>query len=217
MMPLTAHTPKPLLEVKGKSLICHHLNRLAEQGFKDIVINVAYLGQQIIDQVGSGTELGLNIRYSDESNIGVLETAGGIRNALSLIRHEQFICLNADIWTDFNFMSLLNDTKTDKTHKRTIVLTANPQHNPDGDFCLDQDSMLIKNPDGTAKTSYTFSGIGLYSKNDFNNLSVKKQALAPILRTWAAQNELYGIVHNGIWYDIGTPERLDEINQLRIL
>jgi len=218
MMPLTEKQPKPLLKVGTRSLIEHHINRLAELGFKNIVINIAYLGEHIVNALGNGSRWGVDIHYSDETAMGALETAGGIHNALDLIKSSHFLCLNADIWTNFNFASLLTHFNTKQDNSATIVLVENPEHNLAGDFCLHPHSQTVSrksrfdslSPD---YKSYTFSGIGLYNKQDFTHLNAGKHPLAPLLKSWCDKNVLSGIIHSGQWHDIGTPARLDDINQ----
>jgi len=206
MMPLTRNTPKPLLKIGDHTLIEHHLIRLKAQGFHHIVINIAYLGKQIREKLGDGSHFGLSITYSDEADTGALETAGGIKAALHLIRSNTFIVINADIWTDFNFASLL--TPLEKPVR--LVMINNPTHNPLGDFGLSEAGLLTNQ--NTNK--FTFSGIGLYKKSLFENLKSGKQALAPIFRSLINENNIEGIKFDGQWHDIGTPERLDEINRL---
>jgi MurNAc alpha-1-phosphate uridylyltransferase len=197
MRPLTEHTPKPLLKVRNISLIEHHLIKLADLGFKNIVINTAYLGFKIQEQLGSGKKFGLRIEYSDESDTGALETAGGIKKALPLISSDVFLSINADIWTDFDFTLML--TPLSKTGR--IALVPNPSHNPDGDFLLE----------GSNK-SLTFSGIAVYRKNLFEELPKGKQALGPILKKMVIENELDTMLLNAKWTDVGTPERLEKLN-----
>jgi len=208
MRPLTDTTPKPLLEVDGKSLIVYHLERLSKLGFKDIVINIDHLGQQIIDKLGSGKELGLNIQYSDERKTGALETAGGIQKALGLIKHPNFLCLNADVWTDFNFLDLI------KLPTPSITLVENPEHNLNGDFTFNSKNSLAKKiGNSTVEKTFTFSGIGYYQTKDFLNLPSGKTKLAPVLFEWADESKLAAIIHEGEWLDIGTPQRLENLNQ----
>jgi len=132
MLPLTEQTPKPLLKIGEHALIEHHLFRLADLGFKNIVINIAYLADQISLALGDGSRYGLHIHYSDESASGALETAGGLKNALPLIKSDPFITVNADIWTDFDFTQLL--LKSPESAR--LVMTENPPQHPDGDFVL---------------------------------------------------------------------------------
>lgn len=211
MRPLTEHTPKPLLKVGELSLIEHHLKKISQHGFKDVIINVAYLGQQIIDKLGDGEKYNLNIQYSNEKNTGALETAGGIRNALHLIKHPHFICVNADVWTDFDYSVLLENFNLNPK-SNTLVLVKNPSHNLDGDFSFNKVSRKIENKD-KLNTTFTFSGIGLYNKRDFEHLKIEKSPLAPLLRQWINENKLDGLVYSGIWIDIGTPDRLKELNK----
>ncbi len=198
MRPLTNHTPKPLLKVGGKPLIVWHIERLKSAGFINIVINVAYLGQQIIDYLGDGSRYGVHISFSDEQNEGALETAGGIIKALPLLS-DTFLVVNGDVWTDFSFDSSFTLTQNSLAH---LVLIANPEHNLQGDFCLD----------GTQE-KYTFSGIGYYSKKMFKDVNYGKQSLAPLLFKAIAKNMLTTEYFSGVWHDIGTPERLESVNQ----
>jgi len=198
MRPLTNHRPKPLLEVGGKPLIVWHIEQLKEAGFTEIIINVAYLGQQIIDYLGDGSCLGVNIVISDEQTEGALETAGGILKALPLLS-ETFLVVNGDVWTDYQYKK---DFKLPKNILAHLVLVNNPEHNPSGDFYL------------TGKDEkYTFSGIGYYSKSFFEGLSYGKQALAPLLFSSIDRGEITTEHHRGVWHDIGTPERLSTIDE----
>ena len=197
MRPLTNHTPKPLLEIGGKPLIVWHIERLRDAGFIDIVINVAYLGQQIIDYLGNGSRYGVKITFSDEQNEGALETAGGIVKALPLLS-DTFLVVNGDVWTDYAFD---NDFALASTSLAHLVLIDNPVHNLKGDFLLDE-----------KEEKYTFSGIGYYSKEMFKDLTYGKQGLAPILFNAVKKNSLTTEYFSGVWYDIGTPERLEYLN-----
>ena len=212
MLPLTENTPKPLLKVGDLSLIEHHLVRLEQQGFKNIVVNIAYLGEQIRNTLGDGSQYGLNINYSDEADTGALETAGGLKAALPLINSDPFIVVNADIWTDFDFSKLLK--KSLPQHAR-LVMIPNPPHNPNGDFGIsntkNEDFFLLNNDKNSKRLTY--SGIGLYSKSMFMDIEKGKQALGPILRNLCDQQEIEALAHDGEWKDIGTPERLEEIRQ----
>lgn len=208
MLPLTETTPKPLLKIGSDTLIEHHLRRLKQQGFEDIVINIAHLAKQIPEHLGSGARYGLRIQYSDESSTGPLETAGGLHNALPLISSNPFLCINADIWTDLDFRSLL----TELTVAGRLVVVANPCHNPNGDFAIDNSEMLTSKETAN-QTKKTYSGVALYKKELFDGLKPGKHALAPIFRQLIAQYQLEGTHYSGVWNDIGTPERLAELNQ----
>jgi MurNAc alpha-1-phosphate uridylyltransferase len=198
MRPLTNHRPKPLLEVGGKPLILWHIERLKASGFTDIVINVAYLGQQIIGYLGDGSRFGVNITFSDEQSEGALETAGGIVKALPLLS-ETFLVVNGDVWTDFSYD---NEFELKKGYLAHLILVDNPEHNPKGDF------FLIN-----SKERYTFSGIGYYSKKMFNHLEYGKQALAPLLFDAVDSKQLTTQYYRGAWHDIGTPERLEYLEK----
>ena len=199
MRPLTDHTPKPLLEVGGKPLIVWHIERLKEAGFTQIVINVAYLGQQIIDYLGNGSQYGVSIEFSDEQTEGALETAGGIVKALPLLS-ETFLVVNGDVWTDYKFD---NNFKFSKNNVVKLILVDNPEHNLKGDFYLSD-----------SENKYTFSGIGYYSKKMFEELKYGKQALAPLLFHAVDKEVLTSELHEGMWHDIGTPKRLYELDNL---
>lgn len=221
MQPLTDHTPKPLLRVGKYSLIEHHLRRIAQQGFKHVVINIAHLASQIPQALGNGDQYGLSIQYSDESNGGALETAGGLKNAMPLIQSDPFIVINADIWTDFDNRHLLRSP----LEYARLVMVDNPSHHSDGDFVL-LDNGLLSDPciqarepaetDHKTQTApplprLTFSGIAIYRKRVFDSLSSGKQALAPIFRQLIAEGKLEGLKFSGEWRDIGTPERLEQL------
>ena len=199
MRPLTDHTPKPLLEVGGKPLIVWHIEQLKKAGFTDIVINVAYLGQQIIDYLGDGSKYGVNIVFSDEQNEGALETAGGIIKALPLLT-ETFLVVNGDVWTDYSYVHPFKLLEDNFAH---LVLVENPEHNLEGDFFLSK-----------TDEKYTFSGIGYYSKNLFENLGYGKASLAPLLFEFIEKQKITTEYYAGIWHDIGTPQRLKILGDL---
>jgi MurNAc alpha-1-phosphate uridylyltransferase len=203
MRPLTDHTPKPLLKAAGKPLIEHTIEQLVAAGFNDIVINHAHLGLQIEDRLGNGNQLGANINYSPEGE-QALETAGGIINALHLLGDEVFLVVNGDIATDFAFAELQNQA-VDLAH---LVLTDNPEHHPKGDFGLDKSGLVIANN----SKQFTFSGIGLYRPELFNNIPAGPCKLGPILRQAIANGRVSGQKMDGFWMDIGTPERLQELD-----
>ena len=208
MLPLTENTPKPLLRIGTRSLIEHHLYRLRGQGFRDVVINTAYLGEQISDHLGNGERYGLSINYSDESASGPLETAGGLFKALPLIKSDPFLVVNSDIWTDCDFAALLSPL--DKCGR--LVMVENPGHNSSGDFALSSDGLVVKAGADDGET-LTFAGIALYHKQMFEGLKEQKLALRPVFEELITKQELYGIRHTGTWSDVGTPERLNELNQ----
>jgi len=195
MRPLTDILPKPLLEVHGKALIIYHIEKLARNGFKSIVINIAHLGYKILEALGDGSKWGVELIYSDEQDIGALESAGGIVKALPYLG-EKFLVVNADVWCDIEY-DAKHDLKDSLAH---LVLVTNPEHNPDGDFFFND-------------AKYTFSGIGYYDAKMFANLKVEKLALAPLLRTNIEKDKISFELYKGIWKDVGTPQRLNELNK----
>lgn len=202
MRPLTDRTPKPLLRVGDKRLIEHLLIALRRADIRDIVINHAHLGEQIVRELGDGARLGVRIEYSHEAE-GGLETGGGIFKALPLLGSDPFLVVNGDIWTDFPFASLPRTLDGDGY----LVLVDNPPQHPHGDFALDGDVVLPSGP-----TQYTFSGIGVYRRALFAECIPGKFPLAPILRAAMARRRIHGRVYRGIWNDVGTPERLRQLN-----
>lgn len=199
MRPLTNNTPKPLLEVGGKPLIVWHIEQLKNAGFENIVINVAYLGEQIINYLGDGSRFGVKIVFSDEQNEGALETAGGIVKALDKLT-DTFLVVNGDVWTDYTYVK---NFKLEENTLAHLILVENPEHNPSGDFLLT----------GTEE-KYTFSGIGYYSKKLFAGLSYGKAPLAPLLFKGIDNHQITTAYHAGSWHDIGTPERLKLLNKV---
>ena len=203
MRPLTDHTPKPLLKVGGKPLIVWHLERLAAAGFKDIVINHAHLGAQIEAALGNGAPWGLSIKYSPEKT--ALETAGGIANALPLLGDEPFLVVNGDTFIEIDF-AFLHLKINMLAH---LVLIDNPPQHLQGDFAI-QDGML-KN---TGIQMLTFSGVGVYHPDLFADIvSGEPAKLAPLLRKAIDNNAATAQYYQGIWHDIGTPERLKNLDE----
>ncbi len=198
LRPLTDHTPKPLVQVGKLRLIEYHLVNLKRAGFKDIVINIAWLGQKIMDTLGNGSRYGLHILYSNENN-AALETGGGIFNALHLLG-EQFLVVNGDVWTDYPFEKLLHKELTTLAH---LVLVNNPEHNPAGDFFLQKDKLITQ---GTH--ALTYSGIGIYRADFFKDCQAQAFPLAPLIRQYITEDNISGEHYKGDWHDIGTLERL---------
>ncbi len=205
MRPLTDHTPKPLLQAAGKSLIEYHLIALAQSGFKRVVINHAYLGQQIENKLGDGSRYGLDILYSSEPE-GGLETGGGIHHALPLLGDSPFLVINGDIWTDYPLSPSISLEPNTLAH---LILVDNPPHNLEGDFSLSEDNRLHDK----AGPRLTFSGIGLYHPDLFKQQKSGRFALAPLLREAMLANQVTGEHYRGQWADIGTPQRLRELDQ----
>ena len=207
MRPLTDHTPKPLLSVGGKPLIVWHLERLANAGFGDVVINHAHLGKQIEAVLGDGAQFGLSIRYSPEPP-GALETAGGIAQALPLLGNDRFLVINGDIFCDWDVAQALAIAAIGGNDLAHLVLVPNPPHHPRGDFALEAGRCLraaATNP----SPLFTFSGIGIYSPELFADVTLRQPAkLAPLLIEAMASHRVAGSLHSGKWTDVGTPERL---------
>jgi MurNAc alpha-1-phosphate uridylyltransferase len=218
MRPLTNHTPKPLLEVAGKPLIVWHLEKLKQAGFNEVIINIAWLGEQIPAALGDGSAFGLTIQYSDERDEGALETAGGIVKALDLFEQQPFLVISGDVWCDYDLSAPVSFNKNDLAH---LILVTNPKHHPKGDFaCVD----ARVSQQGNMK--YTFSGIGYYQPELFIPLRdhikqgkiPKQQPIGALLRKTMDKGQVSGEYFAGDWRDIGTPERLSTLdNDLRTL
>lgn len=204
MRDLTDERPKPLLEVHGRSLIAHQIARLRAGGFDDLVINIGYHGELIRAHLGDGAAHGVRIAYSVEPP-QAYGTGGGILAALPLLGDAPFLALGADVWCDFplDHLRAAPARGDDLLH---LVLVANPHHHPAGDFALD--AGRLRN-DGAARL--TFSGIGVYRPALFAGLAPGRFELAPLLRAAADDNRASAQCHDGLWRDIGTPERLAEI------
>jgi N-acetyl-alpha-D-muramate 1-phosphate uridylyltransferase len=226
MLPLTAHTPKPLLQVGGLSLIEHQILKLRANGFTEFVINHAWLGAQIETALGDGSRYGVRIQWSREAE--PLETAGGILQALPLLGTEPFMIVNADIWTDYPFASLRNKLNSgDLAH---LVLVPNPEHHRKGDFALDSQLYLqlphLQLPLASTgsepaqssiyNSTYTYSGIAVYSPALFAGVTEKIYPLLPLLKRAIAEHRASGECFAGQWLDVGTPERLQWLdNKIR--
>lgn len=207
MRPLTDATPKPLLQVGGLPLIEYHLRRLAVAGFNDIVINVSHLAQQIIDYCGDGGRWGVSISYSPEA--APLETAGGILQALPLLGQAPFLVVNGDVWTDFPFDTLA-DWPLRPEERAHLVFVDNPPQHTHGDFLLAQLGWVEARPEGVK--GLTYAGIGVYSPDFFAGIRPGKLALRPLLDDAIAARQLGGQYHGGRWEDVGTPERLYQLD-----
>jgi MurNAc alpha-1-phosphate uridylyltransferase len=204
LRPLTLTTPKPLLEVGGKPLIVWHIEALKRAGVTQIVINTAWLGHKLVDALGNGDTFGVEIDWSHESE--PLETAGGIQKALPLLGSEPFILVNGDVWTRFDFASLVN--KKLGNDMGYLLLVKNPSQHPNGDFALANDRISQQ-----GKTKLTFSGISLLSPQLFESLPAGKAPLAPILRQAIDSDLVGGECIQDHWVDVGSIERLAELDQ----
>ncbi|WP_445180709.1 N-acetylmuramate alpha-1-phosphate uridylyltransferase MurU [Pseudomonas sp. McL0111] len=205
MRPLTLTTPKPLVRAGGVPLIEYHLRALAVAGFKEIVINLAWLGQQIEDYLGDGSQYGVSIQYSREGE--PLETGGAIFRALPLLGDDAFLVVNGDIWTDYDF-SVLHQPITGLAH---LVLADNPAHHPTGDFTLVDGQVNDAEP---GATTLTYCGIAVLHPQLFDGCKAEAFKLAPLLRKAMANGQVSGERLKGLWVDVGTHERLAEAEAL---
>ena len=201
MRPLTDHTPKPLLSVRGKPLIEYHLERLAALGVRDVVVNLAWLGGQIRAALGDGAPWNLHIRYSDEGG-EALETGGGIFQALPWLGPEPFLVVNADVFTEYDFASL----RIADDALAHLVLVPNPPQHPGGDFGLQEGRVQAQ-----GSPRFTYSGIGLYRPALFEGCSAGKFPLKPLLDRAIASGSLHGECYRGLWSDVGTVARLEAL------
>jgi N-acetyl-alpha-D-muramate 1-phosphate uridylyltransferase len=225
MRPLTNTLPKPLLRVGGKSLIQWHIERLREAGVEEFVVNTAHLGQQLVDTLGDGSQLKVQIQYSREelsSAGGALETAGAIRYALPLLGEEPFIAVSSDIYSEFEYSTLNKIASHLSPGHAYCVLVSNPSHHGDGDFFLNPSTGEVRDktsPSASGGPSHTFSGIAVFHPSMFAHLpNPVSNKLAPILRqnmdeTTYPTSRVKGEIFTGSWIDVGTPERLTELDK----
>lgn len=212
MRPLTDTLPKPLLPVGDSTLIELHLNKLAQAGIKELVINTCHLAEKIENTLGSGERYGLSIQYSRESE--ALETAGGVQHALPLLGDDPFLLLNGDVWSDFPLKPLI-DRGLQQGECAHLVLVDNPEHNPDGDFSLGAGGELLNKN----KHSLTFSGISLLSPKRFQQplpSSLLVDLFKQLIREQEEQQQrlITAQHYRGKWIDVGTPERLEDLRKL---
>ncbi|MBC9252458.1 mannose-1-phosphate guanylyltransferase [Pseudomonas alcaligenes] len=207
LRPLTLHTPKPLVRAGGVPLIEFHVRALAAAGFSELVINHAWLGQQIEDYLGDGARYGLCIRYSAEGE--PLETGGGISRALPLLGNEPFLVVNGDIWCDYDFAAL----RRPLAGLAHLVLVDNPGHHQGGDFQL-RDGQVSDAIAG--QPSLTYSGIAVLHPQLFAGCPAGAFKLAPLLRQAMAAGQVSGERFAGRWVDVGTHERLAEVERLLV-
>ncbi|NND67010.1 MAG: nucleotidyltransferase family protein [Halioglobus sp.] len=207
MRPLTDHTPKPLLQAGGKALIAYHLSALAAAGICEVVINVSHLGEQIEAFCGDGSAWGLQIAYSRERS--PLETAGGIHAALPLLGDAPFLVVNGDVWSDYPLGDLAA-RGLGRGEIAHIVMVGNPPQHPGGDFFLDEAGWLRRRTAG--QVGCTYAGIGVYAPAMFADLAPGKLPLRPLMDAAIDAGTLGGEFYGGRWRDIGTPERLAELD-----
>ena len=208
MRPLTLHTPKPLLEIKKKLLIVWHIEKLQKIGVTEIVINTAWLGEKLANALGDGSQFGVKILWSHEGE--GLETAGGIINALPLLGDEPFILVNGDVWTTMDFASLLDVQLGEQ--QAHLVLVENPPQHLKGDFILSNGLAYTFEQEQLGE-ALTYSGIAVLHPRMFVGLENGKRPLAPLLKQAMQQQQVSAEKLQGIWVDVGTPERLEQLDQ----
>lgn len=202
---LTQYCPKPLLKAAGKPLIFYHLEALKQAGIEDVVINTGWLGHMLEEAIADGTRFGLRVSWSREGE--PLETAGGIRKALPLLGDEPFLVVNGDIWTDKDYATI----QLPEGQLASLVLVDNPEHHLAGDFTLSSSGVVQPKEEGQ---TFTFSGLGCYHPALFSQYGVDEDKLGIVLREAMADGKVSGEHFTGAWWDIGTPERLQHLEQL---
>lgn len=206
MLPLTERLPKPMLTVQEKPLIAYHVSRLVAAGVRELVINVGHLGHIIVDYLGDGEAFGANIQYSCEPPDAPLETAGGVMKALPLLGSEPFLLVNGDLWTDFPFEQL-KALRTDALFHGAVILP--PDHHPKGDFCLSDDGRLTEREG----VRVVFSGISRIDPGLFRlPVAQDKEKLRSWIYAAMAKGQASGALFSGEWVDVGTPQRLQELD-----
>lgn len=205
LRPLTDHTAKPLIEANHKPLIEYHLENLRAAAIEEVIINTCWCAEKIVEQLGDGSRFGLNIQYSHEPE--ALETAGGIANALHLLGGDQFLLLSADIWCDIDLAKISKPTRS-LAH---LIFVDNPAHNPNGDFGLADNLVKIKS--GAVSNALTYSGIGIFEPSLFASLPAARFALREVLIPAIDDSQISGVRYNGNWFDIGTAQRLQALEQ----
>ncbi len=210
MRPLTDHLPKPLLQAGGSALIEYHLRNLAQAGIRDVVINHFHLGERLEEALGDGSRYGVRIAWSRESVR--LETAGGIVKALPLLGDEAFAVVSGDIWTDYDLARLQPVDGRDTLAR--LVMVANPPHHPTGDFALDGAGRLRLRVAADCGPGCTYSGISVMHPALFAGLVADPLPLRPVLDAAIAAGRVAGELYTGRWFDIGTPQRLQELDVL---
>ncbi|HRL20659.1 MAG TPA: nucleotidyltransferase family protein [Alcaligenes sp.] len=214
MRPLTDTCPKPLIPAGGQPLIVWHLQALARAGIHEVIINHAWLGTQIESALGNGSQWGLRLSYSPE-NVA-LETAGGIAQALDFFQEQPFLVLNGDVWSDWDPAQAhaMAERLRQGPEQAWLVLTPNPPHHPEGDFGMQAGQTLLCPKDAPGARSATLSGLGVYKPELFAQVPKGQAAKsAPLLHAAIARGFVLGSLHQGFWMDVGTPERLQVLNQ----
>lgn len=203
LRPLTDTVPKSLVEVQGKSLLERHLENVRRSGIEDVVINLGWFGEQIVDRVGAGSMYGLNVSYSNEHD-DILETGGGIHKALPLLGDKPFLVVNADVYTDMP----IPDVSLSRRDMGHLVMVPSPPYRDGGDF--DVEDGRIRNGESQ---KLTFSGVAVYRPEFFTGCEAGRFSIVPMLREAADEDLLQGSIYAGMWADVGTPERLADIDR----
>lgn len=218
MAPLTDHCPKPLLKVAGKSLIEWHIEKLVAAGFQRLIINTAWLGEQLKRALGDGRRFGCDICYSHEYKDG-LETGGGVYQALPLLGDAPFLLLNGDVWCDWEYQQAFSMAEAVLTQHRDgcLLLVDNPSHHPDGDFYWPADTQTVHSSIQPLATNgqqrLTFSGISVLSSRLWQEQTAGRYPMAPMLRNAIAEGRMLAEYCSDYWLDVGTPERLNDLKQ----
>ncbi len=202
LRPITDDIPKALVEINGTSLLERHLEALKRSGVSTIVINLGWLGEQIVERIGSGSKFGINVVYSPEYD-SVLDTGGGIHRALPLLGDDPFWVINADTYTDF----LPHDLELPANVLAHLILVPTPAHREVGDFDL-IDGLVSNN----GNRPLTYSGIGLYRPELLAGQEAGRFSLVPLMREAVDESKLSGALYEGLWQDIGTADRLASLN-----
>ena len=202
LRPITDTCPKPLVKVGGKELLVWHIEKLKQVGITDILINSAYLSEKIVDFIGDGSKFGVKVTHSVEGASG-LETAGGIIKALPFFEGQDFLVVNGDTFIDADYKQFLEPLETE--YLARLYLVANPPHNQKGDFKI-EDGKCYRGSD------YTFSGTAVYKTKAFLNMPIEKKPLLPLFLKWSQIHELSAKPLCGKWFDVGTIERLNQVN-----
>jgi MurNAc alpha-1-phosphate uridylyltransferase len=204
LRPLTDHCPKPLLAIAGKPMIEHTITALVANNITEIIINLSYKGDQIRHALGDGKRLGASLSYSDEGD-DALETAGGIRRALPFFEDKPFLVVNGDVYSDYPYSQLQNQV----VNKAYLVLVPNPAHHLHGDFGINNGLLSEQ-----STPLLTFSGIGVYHKHLFEQLTDARHPLGPLLREAMRANQVHGEFYSGLWMDVGNLQRYQAVNQM---
>ena len=219
LKPLTDRLPKPLLTVGGMTLVEWHLHALRKAGIREVVINLSWLGYRIQNHLGNGSRFGVCIHYSEEPKEESLDTAGGVRFAQHLLGEEPFLVVNGDIWTDYPFSLLMKQRNLCvRNGGAFLVCVPNPDHRPGGDFYLESVpcetwGVLLRKGGDVSRGTLTFSGIGLYHPSVFSGLLCgQRYKMIDVFAQLSNENRLRGTCYQGGWFDVGTTERLQRLN-----